>query len=69
MRPRSDCRACAGYEDESHSGVEAAEDSGGGYGKVVSYAGVVGFVHAGGGDTQAVEAGIEAGEITLSIAE
>ena len=55
----------SGDVDERHGWVELCERGRGGEGKVVGDAGVLGLGHAGGGDADAEEAGVEAGEIGL----
>jgi hypothetical protein len=54
--------AGSGDKDEGHSRIEADESLGGSDSDVVGDAGVVGFVHARGGNAEAEEASVEADE-------
>jgi hypothetical protein len=53
----------AGDVDEGHPGVEAGEGGGSGESEVVGEVGVLCFGHAGGGDAETEEAGVEACEL------
>src|SRR6185312_1335134 len=58
-------RAFAGDVDEGHAGVLLGEGAGGANGEVVGDSFVVGGAHAGGGDAEAEESGVETREFVL----
>src|ERR1700678_3890178 len=58
-------RAGAGYIDEGHTGIEPGKHAGGGESETVGDALIILLAHAGGGDAQAEETGVEAGELVF----